>query len=323
MRVLFFAGIFMVFIAHSLVGQDPHFSQFYANPMHLNPAFAGTADGYRVVVNHRQQWAKPNSFITSAISLDGKFNASNSGWGVQLLQDDQVNGTLKNLSVNSIFAHRVKLDKSSSLGFGLKFGFYQKRIDWSKLTFEDQLDERHGIVNPTNERFGRDNIIKGDISTGIAYFSKNLFAGISANHINRPVEDFTIASNNRLPVKYIAHFGAILPMNVPGKEHFLSPNIILEKQGPFEYLNMGVFLGTEIVTIGGYYRLNDAIIGIFGINFNDFKLGYSYDVRVSGLSAGNNGAHEISMAYLFELPKSYNKKGRYKGKCPKFYKYLL
>ena len=29
--------------------QDPHFSQFYANPLYLNPAFAGTKDRKSVV----------------------------------------------------------------------------------------------------------------------------------------------------------------------------------------------------------------------------------------------------------------------------------
>jgi type IX secretion system PorP/SprF family membrane protein len=323
MKKLFLFCFFFIRIAQITYGQDPHFSQFYSNPIYLNPAFAGTADGNRVVINHRQQWAKPNCFVTSAFSIDGKFDRSQSGWGLQVLQDNQVSGTLTQMSVNAVLAHRIKLTKTEFLGFGLKFGAYQKRIDWSKLTFEDQLDDRHGIVNPTNERFGKDNIINGDVSAGILYYSKNLFGGLAANHMNRPHEDFTINSESRLAIKYTAHIGAILPFNVPGKEHFLSPNIILEKQGSFHYVNLGLYFGTEIITLGGYYRVNDAIIGIFGINYNDFKMGYSYDVRVSNLSAGSNNTHELSIAYLFEFPKSYNKKGRYKGKCPKFYKYLL
>lgn len=323
MKKSFFICFLFTLTIHVSQGQDPHFSQFYANPIYLNPAFTGTADGNRVVINHRQQWAKPNSYVTSAFSVDGKFNTAQSGWGLQVIQDNQVSGTVKQMSVNSVLAHRIKLSKTNFLGLGLKFGAYQRRIDWSKLTFEDQLDERHGVVNPTNERFGKDNIINGDVSAGILYYSKNLFGGISANHMNRPAEDFTINSGNKLPIKYTAHFGAILPFYAPGKEHFMSPNIILEKQGTFHYLNLGLYFGTEVVTLGGYYRVNDAIIGIFGLNFNEFKMGYSYDVRVSNLSAGSNSTHELSIAYLFDFPKSYNKKGRYKGKCPKFYKYLI
>jgi hypothetical protein len=32
--------------------QDPQFTQFYANPMYLNPAFAGTARCPRICMNY-------------------------------------------------------------------------------------------------------------------------------------------------------------------------------------------------------------------------------------------------------------------------------
>jgi len=43
--------------SNDLKAQDPHFSQFYAAPLYLNPALAGTSAGnYRVGVNYRDQW---------------------------------------------------------------------------------------------------------------------------------------------------------------------------------------------------------------------------------------------------------------------------
>ncbi|MEY4865383.1 MAG: hypothetical protein RLZZ114_812, partial [Bacteroidota bacterium] len=36
--------------------QDPHFSQFYANPIYLNPAFAGVAQCPTVHANYRNQY---------------------------------------------------------------------------------------------------------------------------------------------------------------------------------------------------------------------------------------------------------------------------
>jgi len=312
---------FVLLISIQLKAQDPHFSQFYANPMYLNPGLAGTADGNRAVINHRQQWSKPISYITSSLSVDGKLNSANTGWGVQVIQDNQANGLLKQTYFHAILAHRVEISKNKFLGMGLKIGAYQKRLDWSGLTFEDQLDERYGVVNPTNERFGKDQIINGDVSAGFIYYTKNVFAGISANHLNRPSEEFTIDSKSRLPIKYTIHMGGILPIYHPGKEQFISPNIIYERQGKFDYINAGLYYGNETFSIGGWYRINDAIIGSLGMNINNFKFGYTYDVTVSKIATSKNNSHEISLAYLFELPKSYNK-GRYKGKCPKFYKYL-
>ena len=39
-----------------LNAQDPKFSQFYANPIYLNPAFAGTNVCGRLHLNIRDQW---------------------------------------------------------------------------------------------------------------------------------------------------------------------------------------------------------------------------------------------------------------------------
>ena len=323
MKQLFLFVIYVITFIINSKAQDPHFSQFYANPVYLNPAFVGTADGNRIVLNHRQQWCKPIQYITTAISIDGKFNSIKSGWGLQVLNDNQANGILSQTKISALLAHRIQLSKNKYLGMGLNIGAYQKRFDWTNLIFEDQIDDRHGPINPTNERFGRSKIINADVSVGVLYFSKNLFGGVVANHVNRPAEQFTITSQSKLAIKYTAHFGAIIDMGNPGEKQFISPNVILEKQGSYNYLNLGMYYGVESISFGLYYRINEAIVGLFGLNYNGFKLGYSYDVNISQVACGNNNSHEISLAYLFEFPKSYNKKGRYKGQCPKFYKYLL
>ena len=46
----------LVFTTETASAQDPAFSQFYANPLYLNPAFAGTNICPRVNLNYRDQW---------------------------------------------------------------------------------------------------------------------------------------------------------------------------------------------------------------------------------------------------------------------------
>ena len=53
--------------------QDPEFTQFYSNPIYLNPAFAGSRICPRFVMNYRNEW--PNisgNFVTTAASYDQK-----------------------------------------------------------------------------------------------------------------------------------------------------------------------------------------------------------------------------------------------------------
>ena len=55
---LFIAIAACIFISNDANAQDPAFSQFYANPLYLNPAFAGaTSKGCpRANLNYRDQW---------------------------------------------------------------------------------------------------------------------------------------------------------------------------------------------------------------------------------------------------------------------------
>ena len=45
-----------LFACTNVFAQDPQFSQFYANPIYTNPAFAGSSTVGRIVANARNQW---------------------------------------------------------------------------------------------------------------------------------------------------------------------------------------------------------------------------------------------------------------------------
>lgn len=47
------------------LGQDPEFSQFFANPLHLNPALTGTSELPRFVLNYRNQWPQKGATYTT------------------------------------------------------------------------------------------------------------------------------------------------------------------------------------------------------------------------------------------------------------------
>ncbi|TRX51868.1 type IX secretion system membrane protein PorP/SprF [Fulvivirga sp. M361] len=303
--------------------QEPRFSQFYANPVFLNPALAGIAKKDRFIVAHRQLGADSNLFTTSSVSMDGTLGTS-SGWGAQVLRDSQFGGLMNTTSYNISLAHRIKLGKNNELGLGLKMGIYQKTLDWGRLTFEDQFDERMGLTNSTNEAFGRNSVSNGDISVGLLYTSEHFFGGYSISHINRPKEDFFTESDQRLSAKYTLHAGGIINLKHHRKEgHKLSPNFIYERIGQFEHLNLGMYYGADIWTVGTWYRWDDALVFSLGMNLNSVKLGYSIDKPLSDSTNTLNTAHEITFAYSFTLVKKQKVKNTYKGKCPSFQKLLF
>ncbi len=89
---------FFILILFSQKGwaQDPQSSQFYANPLYLNPAMAGGALETRATLNYRNQWPSLSAnFITTTFGLDMFLPSLNSGLGFLVTTDSQGAGNIK------------------------------------------------------------------------------------------------------------------------------------------------------------------------------------------------------------------------------------
>jgi hypothetical protein len=68
---------------NEVFGQDPTFTQFYANPLYLNPAFAGTNRCARFGLNYRNEWPRLSAnYVTYSASYDQYFKNISGGFGV-------------------------------------------------------------------------------------------------------------------------------------------------------------------------------------------------------------------------------------------------
>src|SRR5688500_10120908 len=68
--------------------QDPQFSQFYAAPLYLNPAFAGSTNQARAGINYRNQWpAIDANFTTMSFFADYFIEDKNSDVGLLVTRD--------------------------------------------------------------------------------------------------------------------------------------------------------------------------------------------------------------------------------------------
>src|SRR5574339_905378 len=102
--------ILLLFSCSLLQAQDPEFSQYYAAPLHLNPAFAGTSVDHRFIANYRNQW--PNisqAFETYAFSYDYNLDQYNSGLGFMIMADKAGSANLKSTQLNFQYAYKLKL----------------------------------------------------------------------------------------------------------------------------------------------------------------------------------------------------------------------
>jgi type IX secretion system PorP/SprF family membrane protein len=303
-KLALFAVLLTLISSTDAHAQDPEFSQFYANPLYLNPAFAGSNRCPRVGLSYRNQWPGiSGTYITSSASFDQHVDAMNGGLGL-LFTSDQAASTLKSNRISGIYSYQLKVTRKFSLRIGAEATFFQKSVDWSKLKFGDMIDERRGFVYQTGDLPRGGNISGLDFSAGIIGFSEVFFFGLSAHHLTQP-EESVILGASPLPMKITGHAGAVIPMaggasKYTANDVTLSPNIMFRSQGAFTQLNMGLYVKKGPLVFGAWYRNKDAFIVLMGIQTDVLKIGYSYDVTVSKLSTASGGAHEVTMAFTMK-----------------------
>ncbi|MDA0972604.1 MAG: type IX secretion system membrane protein PorP/SprF [Bacteroidetes bacterium] len=305
--------------SENVQGQDPQFTQFYANPLYLNPAFAGTARCPRFVMSYRNQWPSlPGSFVTYSASYDQHVSAISGGIGFIAMRDEAGQGVLSTTGFSGIYSYQRAVSRKFSLKFGLQASYTQKALDWSRLTFGDQIDSRRGFIFQTQETERGGSVGFFDASAGILGFSDDFYFGGAVHHINEPNESL-ILGVSRLPMKFTGHAGAVLPIDGKSRsqsEATISPNILFQRQADFQQINLGVYLTKGPLVVGTWYRFEDSFIALLGVQTDLFKVGYSYDLTTSQLTTQTGGSHEVSLTFQMQCR---DRRGRFRTiSCPSF-----
>jgi type IX secretion system PorP/SprF family membrane protein len=322
-RTLRRAGIafaWAVLMCGTVSAQDPQFTQFYANPLYLNPALAGSARCPRVVLNYRNQWpALTGTFVTTSASYDQHIDGIMGGLGLLVTNDQAGKGTLSTTTVSGIYSYQLAVSHKFSMRFGFQATYFQKSLDWSKLTFGDQIDPRRGFIYNTNDvpRGGR--VGNADFSAGVLGYSDIFFVGFAAHHLTQPNESL-IVGESKLPMKFTGHAGAAIPLGMRGKygeaRTKISPNVLYQQQAAFRQLNLGMYVDHGPITAGVWYRTRDSFIALIGFHTEKLKFGYSYDLTTSKLTTQTAGSHEVSLQMQFNCKP---KKRRFRVvACPTF-----
>lgn len=292
----------------SVKAQDPEFTQYYAHPMYLNPAFTGSSPCPRAIAMHRNQWpAIPGGFITSATGYDAYSKTLSGGLGVHVLSDVVGDGTIISNQISAAYSYHLRVDRKWALRAGIEMGFRQKTLRWDNLVFGDQIDSRYGFIFPTNEIQRGGDVKNLTIATGLIAHTDKSWIGFSAHHLNQPNESF-IYGTSRLPMKLSFHAGTKLEIE-RGRyvdSWYFSPNFLYRRQGEFNQANLGFYISGESLTFGVWYRgivftdYTDSFILNAGFRTEKLNFGYSYDLTVGQLTPNTGGSHEISIRLNLE-----------------------
>lgn len=325
--------VISVFLLSTIMvfGQEVQFSQFYTQVLNLNPAFAGATPQYRASAGYRNQWPElPQAFVSYTASFDAYVPELNSGFGITMLRDRAGVGALSQTRVNLSYAYSIQLNKNITARPAISFGYYQRGVDSDRLIFGDQLVR--GTSRSTVEQLERQ---KGffDASAGGLIYSKNIWVGFSALHLNKPNESL-LGDISSLPTFYSLHFGGRIVIekdrfDVVEKAFWLAVN--MKAQNESVQTDVGVYAEFSPIVFGLWYRgidwqkknddafynTRDAIIPLVGIKLEGFSVAYSYDITISDISGATGGAHEIGLVYEFIDPRPKKRKYRIVP-CPAF-----
>lgn len=321
----------MLMLTAAAGAQDIGFSQFYANPLYLNPGFAGSAVAPRISLSYRAQWpGLVSAFTTVSASYDQYINDLHGGIGAIVMTDRQGDhGALRTTMMGLMYAFRFQISREIYISAGLQASLVNNSLVWSEyLRFPSQIDRELGFTYSNAGVAQPDNTSRwsADFNAGAVVSSSKWYAGIAASHLTQPNQAFY--SEDRVPMKITVHGGGFFNVAEEARRQssiglgtpVVSPNLVYQYQGGFHYFHYGLYLDWMPFLVGVWFRNGiqnaDAFIFQVGVQQDYFKVGYSYDVTLSQLGNSTAGSHEITVGILLPVPEQKHKVKAIR--CPSF-----
>lgn len=290
---------------YSRAQQEPNFSQYMFYDLTINPGAAGSANAICATLANRSQWtgfdkedgqqvAPRTYFLTGSMPI----RILRGGVGLMVMQDAL--GYEKTIGVRLGYAYQRKVG-FGKLGVGAQIEFNNKSIDGSKLRPVQSGD-------PVITEIGNASDMLIDFNLGIFYsVPESFYVGISGLHLvettGKPLLE---GQGNTLSLSldrtFFIHGG--YNFTFPSNPDFqLQPSAILETNLSKLRFDINAMVKyKELFWVGAGYRLQESVIVLLGVQYKDFRIGYSYDINVSSLNLPVfGGTHEIMLNYCFKL----------------------
>lgn len=309
--------------------QDIHFSQFDETPLQLNPANAGVQHDVRVIANYKNQWKAVGSpYSTFAASADLKLLKNKKhqmGIGIDFFSDKAGDAQMKSNQGDLTLSGIININKKSLISAGLMAGFAQRSMQTTSLSWGNQYNGMaYDASLPSGETAMPGSFTYADFAAGIQYSygtdemyisannARKVNIGVAVFHPQQPAYSFYGNKSDILHMKLVFHGDAAI--GIQNTNLVLKPSYIVFVQGATKEITPGMsfqyilqeaskYTGNKkpaAITIGGYYRLQDAAIAVVKFEYANYAIGFSYDVNLSQLKSvtSTRGGFEISLRFI-------------------------
>jgi type IX secretion system PorP/SprF family membrane protein len=320
---------FLSICCSSLLAQDIHLLQYNSSPQNLNPAQTGLFAGdWRFVGNYRTQWsAIPVPYTTYSMAADTRLNKlpasfqnyfrkSTPALGLVVNTDKAGDSKLSTTQffLSASFIRKLTQDSTHFISLGVQPGITNKSFNTADLSFDKQYNGTNYDANSNNgENFASTSITYFDIGAGAAYYwektkRKKVNVGISLFHLNQPKQSFFYNNAVKLDMKINISGTAELPI---AEKIGIVPTFLIQRQGTFKETDIGLYGkyyltpvngAATALSLGAFYRAEDAWVIAGNMEYRNFNVGISYDINTSPLNAATNnrGAFELSVIYILK-----------------------
>lgn len=270
----------------------------------FNPAIASYDGSYRAVIIARQQWfnfqgAPQTQMVSFSFPYQKKW-----GFSAQLLHDRLGFENNFMLTTNGAYFFPLTIRENDyRIGIGLASNFYLKRLEGSKLIYDDMSDPNGVFTDVT--RF------HADLNAGLTFSGKNFLTAISTRNV------ISVPKSKQDIFKYNRYFYIFASYDIRMNEHVtLSPFYFAKTNFQLYEHNIQVAaLFENAFKVGLNYRHKESLGIMLGIKFlKNWEIAYAYDLIVGSINQVSFGSHDMVLSYQVKpLPPKppYIKSPRY------------
>lgn len=272
--------------------QDPLYSQYYNNPMLINPAFAGSLERLYAGFAYRSQWSGVEGGpVTSSFNAHTSLVNNTVGVGMLVVQDQL--GDIKNTQYGGVASYRIRLNKSV-FSFGMQAGFTRFATDPTAVQVMNNPDPAFNQFTETNFNTG----------VGVLLQNEKYSIGLSmprmlASTASQGGQSIQVYSQNF----YL--FGSYV-FNIGEKIQFRPSTLIRATAStPLSADINAIFTINKLYSAGLFTRQFDAYGVLAQTVFSNFRLGYVFEVPGKGSALGFS-THEISLSFSLDVLRAHN-----------------
>ncbi|MCF1749546.1 PorP/SprF family type IX secretion system membrane protein [Mariniradius sediminis] len=290
---LLLATNFLAVLAHGQ--QDAQFTQYMYNGLYYNPAFAGKDGGYRFSALHRTQWLNYTGTngpapITQLLTGSARINDTKLGLGINFVNDNIAISTNQELNVS--LAYHIRL-RRGQLSFGASGGMYSSTIKFDELF----------SVNPDPKipQTGSETQMNINYGAGIFFDKIKYYFALGSRHINQPVFDF---AGGEVDNQLMNHSYLLAGYRIKTFAQWtFEPSVLVKSVSfnNFSYDLSVIATYNQKVSAGVAFRGEESVSMLLGYSIlrdNSLRLGYAFDLVVSGQPAKAPTSHEFMLSYV-------------------------